>query len=46
MAYSHSSEVGFTAKGDLTENGMGLFMVRRQGTKGALILADANNSVP
>lgn len=46
VAYSHSSEVGFTAKGDLTENGMGLFMVRRQGTKGALILADANNSVP
>jgi putative membrane protein len=45
IAYSHSSEIGFAGKGDLTENGLGLFMIEKQGTKSALILADANNSV-
>ena len=45
IAYSHSSEISFTGRGDLTENGLGLFMVEREGTKSALILADANNSV-
>jgi putative membrane protein len=45
-AYSHSNEVGFTGKGDLTENGIGLFMVQTVGGKSVLILADANNSVP
>jgi putative membrane protein len=46
VAYSHSSEVGFVGRGDLTENGIALLMVQRQNTKSALILADANNSVP
>jgi putative membrane protein len=45
VAYSHSSEVGFTGKGDLTENGLGLVMIDAEGTKSVLILADANNSV-
>jgi len=45
VAYSHSSEIGFTGKGDLTENGLGLFMIEAEGAKSALILADANNSV-
>jgi len=45
IAYSHSSEIGFAGKGDLTENGLGLFMIEREGTKSALILADANNAV-
>jgi putative membrane protein len=45
VAYSHSSEIGFSGKGDLTENGLGLFMVETEGTESALILADANNSV-
>lgn len=45
-AYSHSSEVGFAGRGDLTENGIGLFMVQAGGAKSALVLADANNSVP
>ena len=45
IAYSHSSEIGFTGMGDLTENGLGLFMIEREGIKSALILADANNSV-
>ena len=46
VAYSHSSEVGFAGKGDLTENGLGLFMIEVEGTKSVLVLADANNSVP
>ena len=46
VAYSHSSEVGFRGGSDLTENGVALFMVQNQTTKSALILADANNSVP
>jgi putative membrane protein len=45
-AYSHSNEVGFTGRGDPTENGIGLFMVQTGGGKSVLILADANNSVP
>jgi putative membrane protein len=45
IAYSHSSEIGFTSKGDLTENGLGLFLIEKEGTKSALILADANNSI-
>jgi putative membrane protein len=45
-AYSHSNEIGFTGHGDLTENGMGLFMVQTGASKSVLILADANNSVP
>jgi putative membrane protein len=45
-AYSHSKEVGFPAGGDLTENGVSLFMVEAGGTKYALVLADANNAVP
>ena len=45
IAYSHSSEVGFAGKGDLTENGLGLLMIEEEGTRSALILADANNSV-
>ncbi len=46
VAYSHSSEVGFGGRGDLTENGMALFMVKNRDTKSVLILADANNSIP
>jgi len=45
VAYSHSSEVGFASHGDLTENGIALLMIRKQNTKLALVLADANNSV-
>jgi putative membrane protein len=45
-AYSHSKEVGFPAGGDLTENGVSLFMVEAGGTKHVLVLADANNAVP
>ena len=44
-AYCHSGEVGFAGHGDLTENGMGLLMLRAGTTKSVLILADANNSV-
>ena len=44
VAYSHSSEVGFAGEGDLTENGIGLFMVDTEGARSVLILADANNS--
>ena len=45
IAYSHSSEIGFAGKGDLTENGLGLFMIEKEGTRSALVLADANNCV-
>jgi putative membrane protein len=45
IAYSHSSEIGFAGRGDLTENGLGLFMIETEGTKSVLLLADANNSV-
>jgi len=45
IAYSHSSEIGLTSKGDLTENGLGLFLIEKEGTRSALVLADANNSV-
>ena len=45
VAYCHSSEIGFAGNGDLTENGLGLFMIDTEGAKAALVLADANNSV-
>jgi putative membrane protein len=45
-AYSHSTEIGFAGRGDLTENGIGLFMVQAGASKCVLVLADANNSVP
>ena len=45
-AYSHSDEVGFKGQGDITENGMGLFLIQTRESKSALVLADANNSVP
>jgi len=44
-AYCHSSEVDFVGRGDMTENGMGLLMLRTGTSKSVLILADANNSV-
>jgi len=44
IAYSHSNEIGFAGKDDLTENGLGLLMIETQGAKSVLILADANNS--
>ena len=44
VAYTHSTEVGFVPGGDLTENGIGLFMIDTEGVKSVLILADANNS--
>jgi putative membrane protein len=46
VAYSHSSEVGFRGRSDLTENGVALFMLQNRSTKSVLILADANNSIP
>jgi putative membrane protein len=45
-AYSHSKEMGFPAGGDLTENGVGLFMLEVRGTKRVIVLADANNAIP
>jgi len=45
LAYSHSSEISFVGRGDLTENGLGLLMIQTSGPKSVLILADANNSV-
>ncbi|MDG7011637.1 MAG: DUF2070 family protein [Nitrososphaerota archaeon] len=44
VAYAHSAEVGFVGRGDLTENGIGLLMVRSGDRKSVLVLADANNS--
>jgi putative membrane protein len=46
VAYSHSNDIGFAGRGDLTENGIGLLMLESGGTKSVLVLADANNSVP
>lgn len=46
VAYAHSSELGFKGGRDLTENGVGLFMIESGGSKSVLVLADANNSVP
>jgi putative membrane protein len=46
MAYSHSSELKFGGRSDLTENGIGLLLVQTPATKAALVLADANNAVP
>ena len=46
VAYSHSSEVGFTGRSDLTDVGIGLFLIQTERSKFVLILADANNSVP
>jgi putative membrane protein len=45
-AYAHSSEAGFKGGGDLTENGIGLFMVQSGNSNSVLVLADANNSIP
>jgi putative membrane protein len=46
IAYSHSAEFNFPSAGDLTENGIGLVMLEADRVKSALVLADANNSVP
>jgi putative membrane protein len=46
IAYSHSSELGFSPAGDLTENGVGLLLVEAGNVKSVLVLADANNAVP
>jgi putative membrane protein len=46
VSYAHSSELGFEGRGDLTENGIGLFMLQKGGNRSVLVLADANNSVP
>jgi len=46
VAYSHSSELGFKGRGDLTENGIGLLMVQAGAAKSVLVLADANNAIP
>lgn len=45
IGYSHSSELGFRGRGDITENGVGLLMVQTD-SKSVLVLADANNAVP
>ena len=44
-AYCHSSEIGFAGRGDLTENGIALLMLRAGTKRSVLVLADANNSV-
>ena len=46
VGYAHSSEFGFGAREDLTENGIGLIMFETPGYKSVLILADANNAIP
>ncbi len=46
VGYSHSSELGFEAREDLTENGVGLLMVETSRGKFVLIIADANNAIP
>jgi putative membrane protein len=46
LGYAHSSEVGFETSGDLTANGLALMLFEVDGTKWALVLADANNAVP
>ena len=46
VGYAHSSEFGFGAREDLTENGIGLIMFETPRGKSVLILADANNAVP
>jgi len=46
IAYAHSSETGFSAGADVTENGIGLIMLEAGGAKSVLVLADANNAVP
>ncbi|MDG6983005.1 MAG: DUF2070 family protein [Nitrososphaerota archaeon] len=46
VAYAHSSELGFKGGRDITENGIGMLMIRSGEVKSVLILADANNSVP
>ncbi len=45
VAYSNSKELGFKGEGDLTENGISLFMVAAE-RKSVLVLADANNAAP
>ncbi len=45
VAYAHSSEAGFRGGRDITENGVGLFMIQSGGVKSVLMLADANNAV-
>ena len=45
VAYSHSSEVDFKGRGDITENGVGLLLLQTD-RKSVLVLADANNAVP
>jgi len=45
VAYAHSKDIDFRGRDDLTENGIGLFMVETD-RKSVLVLADANNAVP
>lgn len=46
VGYAHSREVDLPPSGDLTSTGMALMMFEANGTKWALLLADANNAVP
>jgi putative membrane protein len=46
VAFSNSGELGFKGQRDLTENGIGLFMLQKSDAKSVLVLADANNSIP
>jgi putative membrane protein len=46
IAFSNSGELGFKGQSDLTENGIGLFMLQKSDAKSVLVLADANNSIP
>ena len=45
VSYTHSKDIGFRGRDDLTENGIGLLMVETD-RKSVLVLADANNAVP
>ncbi|MDA4124858.1 MAG: DUF2070 family protein [Thaumarchaeota archaeon] len=46
VGYSHSSEIMFGAKDDMTEHGVGLLMLETELGKSVLVLADSNNAVP
>jgi putative membrane protein len=46
IGYAHSKEIGLAASSDLTTNGIALMLLEVDGTKWALVLADANNAVP
>jgi len=46
IACAHSSEVDFSPRDDVTENGIWVLMLEARGEKSVLVLADANNAAP